>query len=64
MPSNYLISLSPTVLTFAVIALGLCIGKLKIRHVSLDMAAVLIVAVVLGYVLHLCGIENHPSQMV
>lgn len=64
MVGNDVASLSPTTLVFAVIVFGLCIGRLKVWHISLDMAAVLIVAVAVGGVLRLCGIENDPMQMM
>ncbi len=43
----------PITIAFLVIAIGLCIGKIKVCGVSLDLAAVLIVAVAVGYLFSL-----------
>lgn len=43
----------PITVAFLVIAIGLCIGKIKACGISLDLAAVLIVAVVAGYLFSL-----------
>lgn len=43
----------PITVAFLVIAIGLCVGKIKVCGILLDLAAVLIVAVAAGYLLSL-----------
>ena len=40
---------SPSVLLFLIIFIGTLVGKIKVRRISLSMSAVLIVAVLIGY---------------
>lgn len=56
--------LSPILLTFFVIAAGLCIGKLKLFHISLDLAAVLLVAVAVGYVIDIMYSANIATEQM
>lgn len=44
--------LSTVPLAFSVIAIGYCIGQIKIFHISLDLAGVLIAAVAAGYIIN------------
>lgn len=60
----YSLILSPISLTFLVIAAGLCLGKLKLFHISLDLAAVLIVAVFVGYVIDVNSVNIGVEQLL
>lgn len=57
----------PITVAFLVIAIGLCIGKIRICGISLDLAAVLIVAVAIGWLLNavncISDVERLDSYM-
>ena len=42
---------TPVVIFFAVLIIGLLIGKIKICPISLDISAVLVVAILVGFIL-------------
>ena len=42
---------SPLAITFAVILIGYAIGKIRIGNVSLDLSAILLVAIFWGFVM-------------
>lgn len=43
--------ISPTILLFAIIVIGYFIGKIKIYNISLDLSAILLVAVTVGFLI-------------
>ncbi len=54
--SNIISNLTaPTVLAFSVIVIGCAVGKIRVRSLSLDLSAVLIVAVIAGGALSVFG---------
>lgn len=53
----------PVTIAFFVMAIGLCIGKIKVRHISLDSAAVLLAAVAVGYLFSVTDMIADINQM-
>lgn len=54
--------LTPTTLFFCIVVIGYLIGKIKIFNISLDLTAILVVAVIVGYFISKCCttvVEDH-----
>ncbi len=49
---------TPITLTFLIIAIGFCLGRIRVRCISLDLAGVLITAVAGGYLMVICGSDS------
>ena len=50
-------SVIPILLLFAVIVIGYFLGKIRILNISLDLSAILIVAILIGFLISLCHSE-------
>ena len=46
--------ISPLTVAFAVILLGYAIGKIRFFNISLDLSAILLVAIIFGFVIAKC----------